>query len=35
MPPGLMTSPAITENPLGSFLLDYDWKLSYIEFIKF
>ena len=35
MPPGLLTSPAITENPLGSFLLDYDWKLSYIEFIKF
>jgi len=35
MPPGLITSPAITENPLGSFQMDYDWKLSYIEFIKF
>jgi hypothetical protein len=35
MPSGLITSPAITENPLGSFLMDYDWKLSYIEFIKF
>ena len=35
MPPGLISSPAITENPLGSFYMDYDWKLSYIEFIKF
>ncbi len=35
MPSGLSNSPAITENPLGSFLMNYDWKLSYIEFIKF
>ena len=35
MPSGLITSPAITENPLGSFQMDYNWKLSYIEFIKF
>jgi hypothetical protein len=35
LPPGLISSPAITENPLGSFHMDYNWKLSYIEFIKF
>jgi hypothetical protein len=35
MPPGVISSPAITENPLGSFHMDYNWKLSYIEFIKF
>ncbi len=35
MPNGLISSPAITENPLGSFRMDYNWKLSYIEFIKF
>lgn len=35
MPSGLTNSPAITQNPLGSFHMDYDWKLSYIEFIKF
>ncbi len=35
MPSGLTSSPAITENPLGAFQMDYDWKLSYIEFIKF
>jgi hypothetical protein len=35
MPPGMISSPAITQNPLGSFHMDYDWKLSYIEFIKF
>ncbi|MGN6531311.1 MAG: hypothetical protein ACTHK0_06130 [Ginsengibacter sp.] len=35
MPSGLINSPAITENPLGSFQMNYNWKLSYIEFIKF
>lgn len=35
MPAGLISSPAITQNPLGAFHMDYDWKLSYIEFIKF
>ncbi len=35
LPPGLINSPPITENPLGAFLMDYDWKLSYIHFIKF
>ncbi len=35
LPPGLISSPSITENPLGGFLMNYEWKLSYIEFIKF
>ncbi len=35
MPAGLTSSPAITEDPLGGFYMNYDWKLSYIEFIKF
>jgi hypothetical protein len=34
MPPGLTSSPAITQDPLGGFHMDYDWKLSYIEYIK-
>ena len=35
LPPGLINSSPITENPLGAFLMDYDWELSYIKFIKF
>lgn len=35
LPPGLINSPSIIEKPLGAFHMDYNWKLSYIEFIKF
>ena len=35
LPPGVTHSPPITGNPLGTFLMDYDWELSYIKFIKF
>ncbi len=35
MPSGLTSSPSIQENQLGAFLMEYDWALSYIEFIKF
>ena len=35
LPRGHINSPAITQNPLGAFLMDYNWKLSYIKFIKF
>lgn len=35
LPFGLINSPAITENVLGAFHMNYNWALSYIEFIKF
>ena len=34
LPSGLTNSPPITENPLGAFLMEYDWELSYVHFIK-
>ena len=35
LPTGILASPPITQSPLGAFLIDYDWKLSYIKFLKF
>jgi hypothetical protein len=35
LPEGTFSSPSILEQPLGAFYINYNWALSYIEFIKF
>jgi hypothetical protein len=35
LPEGTFSSPSILEQPLGAFYMNYNWALSYIEFIKF
>ena len=35
LPVGTFSSPSILEQPLGAFYMNYNWALSYIEFIKF
>jgi hypothetical protein len=34
LPPGILQIPAITQNPMGCFNMNYDWSLSYFKFIK-
>lgn len=35
LPPGTFSSPSILQQSLGAFYMNYNWALSYIEFIKF